>query len=260
MDRNYEDDDQSRSQSPTFSDTPQDNLVGQRDTTQEGTSGVLRIPPGTTQEALAAAQELLNYIHKVNIAKNAEASDETCDPHPSHPQQVGPSRIDMRPSPPSEAFSQYSIHPDSPEPSERNSMPITTVSQMREMKLPPQSSRPLRKFRSFRVSDHSQGYTVWMTTASYEDLAHPPEPDPEDEPGVLYIHWNLTDNTVQIWLLGEGPEKQWAITQLDATKAIPHPKFMDRYLVLRMDGTPSWVIFSTWKVVMKRWANGRSQD
>jgi hypothetical protein len=250
IDRKYGTGPRSRSQSPTLSDTPQRSSTERRDTTQEGTTGGLVIPPDTDPETLAAIQEFAELIRKVKMTKNAEVSGEHCSLSPAQTQQAGPSRIDTSPSPPSRAFSQYSIHPDSPEPSDRNSEPITTGSKTRE--LPSPSSQPSRKIRPFRASAHSQGKTIWMTTASYEDLSDLPEPLQGDEPGVIYIHRNLTDNTLQVWLLGNG--KQWAAIQLSVKTQ--HPAFRDRYLAVRLDGTPSWITLTSWYTA-KKWVNSR---
>jgi len=243
MDRKYGAGARSRSQSPTPSGTPQDNFAERRDTTDESTTGALIIPPDADSETLAMIQEFAELIHKAKTAKNAEVSDEHRALSPAQTQQAGPSRTDASP------FSQYSIHPDSPEPFDRNSVTVSiaTGSKTREIHSP--SLQPVRKIRPFRTSTaHSQGNTIWMTTASYEDLSNPPEPIPEDEPGVLYIHRSLTDHTLQVWLLGN--EKQWAAIQLSAKTQ--HPTFRDRYLAVRVDGTPSWVTLASWYTAKKR--------
>ena len=240
------------SQSPTPSDTPRGSFAGRRDTTQVGTIGVLRLPPDISPESLAAIQEFAELIHRMNTSKNTEGPSESCTTSPAQTQEEGPSRIDASPSLPSQPFSQYSIHPDSPDSSDCNPVPITPAPKTREPKLPPFSLQPSRKTRPFRASAHSQGQTIWMTTASYEDLPEPPEPTPEDEPGVLYTHMNLTDNHLQVWLLGN--EKQWASVPLGA--GVQHPTFVDRYLAIRSDGSPSWTTANSWNAANK-WVDGR---
>ena len=204
----------------------------------------LTIPPDTNPETRAMIQTFVELINKVNLSKNVEVSDEPCTLFLTQTQQAGPSRINASP------FSQYSIHPDSPEPSDRNSVPVTTGSKTKEPPSP--SSQPSRKIRPFKASAHSQGKTIWMTTASYEELSNPPEPVPEDEPGVLYIHRNLSNDTLQVWLLGN--EKEWTAIQLGAK--IQHPKFGDRYLAIRLDGTPNWITITSWYVA-KKWVNSQ---
>ena len=251
MDGKYSTGSGRHSQSPTPLDTPRDGSE-QRDTTQEYAAEVLRLPADMSPESLAAIQEFAEFIHRVNMSKNAEVSSDPCTPSPTQTQQVGQSGTNMSPSTPSGRFSQYSIHPVSPEPSDRNPVPITTVSKTRELKLPPLSLKPSRKIRPFKASAQSQGNTVWMTTASYEDLSDPPEPIPEDEPGVLYIHRNLTENTLQVWLLGN--EKQWGSIQLGVKTR--HPMLGDRCLAVRLDGTPSWTTLASWNTAHK-WVNSR---
>lgn len=237
------------SQSPTPLDTPRGSSE-RGDTTQELVAGFFRIPPGISPESLAAIQDFAELIHRVEMSKNKGVSSEPCTPSPTQTQQAGPSGSNTSPSPPSGPFSQYSIHPDSPEPSDRNPVPITPASKTKGPKLPPLSLTPSLKIRPFKASAHSQGNTIWMTTASYEDLSDPPEPIPEDEPGVLYTHRNLTDNTLQVWLLGS--EKQWVTIQLDVKTR--HPILGDRYLAIRSDGTPSWTTLPSWYAAHK-WLN-----
>ena len=251
MGENYSTGPGHHSQSQTLLDTPRGSSE-RGGTTWECAAGVLRLPPDISPESLAAIQEFAEHIHRMNMSKNAEVSSDPCTPSPAQTQQAGPSRTNTSPSPPFGQFSQYSIHPDSPEPSDRNLVPTTTPSKMRELKLPPLSLTPSRKSRSFKASAHSRGNTVWMATASYEDLPGPPEPVPEDEPGVLYIHRNLMDNTLQVWLLGN--EKRWVTMQLGVKTQ--HPTLGDRYLAVRLDGTPSWTTFASWNTAHK-WVNGR---
>jgi len=252
MDGEYRTSLRHHSQPPTPFDTPRGSFSEQGDTTQEGSTRVFRIPPGISPESLAAIHEFLELNHWVDVSQDTEVSSEPRTPSPVQTQQAGPSGTNMSPSPPSGQFSQYSIHPDSPEPFDRVPMIITPASKKREMKLPSPSLTPSRKVRSFKASAHSQGNTVWMETASYEDLSDPPEPVPEDEPGVLYVHRNLTDNTLQVWLLGN--EKQWVTMQLGFKTR--HPTLGDRYLAVRLDGTPSWTTFASWNTSNK-WVNGR---
>lgn len=246
--RNYGTGPRYRSQSPTPSDSTRGSFEDRRDTAQEGTTELLRIPPDISPESLAAIQEFVDLIHGVNTSKNTEALSEPCTPSPV--QQAGPPRIETTPPSPSTAFSQYSIHPDSPESSDLRSVTITTTSKPREPNLPPPSLKPSRKIRSFKASAHSQGYTIWMTTVSFEGLSNPPEPTPEDGPGVLYVHRNLTDNTLQVWLMGSGG--QWAPVPFGV--ATQHPIFGDRYLAIRLNGTPSWVTINTW-CTAKKWVD-----
>jgi len=247
MDGNYDTGPRHHSQPPTPSDTPRGSFAEQRDTTQEGVIGGLRIPSGITPEFLAEIQEFIDLTHWVNTPENTEVSSEPRTPSPVQTQQAGPSGTNTSPPPP-EQFSQYSIRPDSPEPSDRLPVPVTPAFKTRELKLPPLSSTPSRKIRPFKASTHSPGNTVWMTTVSYEDLSDPPEPVPEDEPGVLYIHRNLTDNTLQVWLLGD--EKQWTTIQLGVKTR--HPTLGDRYLSVRSDGAPSWITLASWNAAQKR--------
>jgi len=200
------------------------------------------LPPDTDPETRAMLQKFVELIHRVDLTKNAEVTSQPCSLFLTRTQQLeaGPSRINASP------FSQYSIHPDSPEPSGRNSVPVTTGSKINEPPSP--SLQPSRKIRPFKASAHSQGKTIWMTTASYEELFNPPEPAPEDEPGVLHIHRNLSNDTLQVWLLRN--EKEWATIELSAKTL--HPTFRDRYLAIRMDGTPSWVTLASWNAAKKR--------
>ena len=252
MNRKYCDGPLYRSQSLTPSSIPRESLAERTDTIQGGMTGALRIPTNTDTEPLATIQKSTGRIHKAKTTKDTEVSSKPYALSPAQMQQAGPPTINASPSPPSRAFSQYSIHPDSPEPSDRHPVPTTTVSKTRELKFPSLSLQPLRKIRSFRTSAHSQGNTIWMTTVSYEDLSNPPEPVPEDEPGTLYVHINLTDGVLQVWLLGN--EKQWATVQ--PSVKTQHPTFRDRYLAVRLDGTPSWITLASWYTA-KKWVNSR---
>jgi len=237
-------DTRNRSQSLPLSDTPREGLAERGDTTQDGAGGAPTFPPDTDPETRAMLNKFAELIHKANMTKIAEASSEPRIPSPTQTQQAGPSRISESP------FSQYSIHPDSPEPSDRNSSPVTADFKTSALLSP--SSRPSRKTRPFKTSASSQGKTIWMTTASYEDISNPPEPDPEDEPGTLYIHRNLSGNTLQVWLLGN--EKEWATVQFGIKTQ--HPTFSDRYLAVRLDGTPNWLTLASWYSA-KKWVNSR---
>lgn len=231
----------SRSQSPPLSGTSlESSAVERRNTTQESADGVLIVPPDIDPETLAAVQEFVDAICEMRMTKKAEVSGEPCAPSPTQMREAGPSRIDASP------FSQYSIHPDSPEPFDRDSVPTTAGSKTREP--PPPSLHPSRKIRPFKASAHSQGNTIWMATASYEDLPNPPEPVPEDEPGILYIHRNLSDDTLQVWLLED--EGQW--TTVQSGVKIQHPTLRDRYLAVRLDGTPSWITLASWYSMKRR--------
>ena len=239
MKRKYGVDARNRSQSPPPSGTSRGDYF--EDTTHEGMGRALTVPPDIDPETRAAIQKFVELICEVGMTRDVEALGEPCASPLIRTQQAGPSRISASP------FSQYSINPGSPEPSDRNSVPVTTT------KGPPSPSlQPSRKTRSFKTSAHSQGETIWMTTASYEELPSPPEPVPEDESGVLYIHRNLSNDTLQVWLLGN--EREWATIQLSAKTQ--HPTFRDRYLAIRLDGTPSWVTLASWYTAKKR-VNGQ---
>ena len=251
MDRHYGAGTRSRSQPPALWGTPRESFVERRDTTQESATGVLEIPLDTDPETLAALQKFI-LMYKAKMTTNTETPSEPTAIPPAQMKQPGPSRINTSSSPSPEAFSQYSIHPDSPEPSDCDSVPATTTSKARESEFPSLSQQPSRQTRPFKASAHSQGETIWITTASYEDLSNPPEPSPEDEPGVLYFHRNLEDDTIQVWLLGN--KKEWSV--IDQSDKIQHPTFTDRYFSVRLDGTPTWIIHSSWNSAKKR-ANGR---
>ena len=226
-----------RSRSPTLSNTPRVSFVNTRDATQESMDEPLITPPVTGPETRAIIGTLAEILDKMNVPKNVEVPGLLS---PIQTEEAGPSRIDASP------FSQYSIHPDLPEPPGRNSPSAMTGSATNEPPSP--SLRPLRKVRPFKTSAHSQGSTIWMTTFSHEDLYDPPAPVLEDEPGVLHIHNNLSDNTLRVWLLGG--EKQWAAVELSAKT--PHPSYRDRYLAIRLDGTPSWITLNSWYAAKKR--------
>lgn len=240
MKRKYGVDARNRSQSPPPLGTSRGDYPERMDTTHEGMGRALTIPPDTDPETRAAIQKFAELIYEVGMARDVGSPGEPCALSLIRTQQAGPSRISASP------FSQYSINPGSPEPSDRNSVPVTTPSKIKE--LPSPSLQPSRKTRSFKTSAHSQGETVWMATASYEELPNPPEPVPEDEPGVLYMHRNLSNDALQVWLLGN--EKEWATIQLSAKTQ--HPAFRDRYLAIRLDGTPSWVTLASWYTAKKR--------
>jgi hypothetical protein len=245
MERQYGSDARNRSQSVPPSATSREGSPERRDTTRERVDRALAIPPDTNPETRAMIQKFVEFIQEVNLTKNAEITGEPYSTLLTQTQQAGPSRINASP------FSQYSINPDSPEPSDRNSVPVTTGSEIKEPPSPsPQSSR---KIRPFKASAHSQGKTIWTTTSSYEALLDPPEPVPEDEPGVLYIHRNLSNDTMQVWLLGN--EKEWVTIQLGAKTQ--HPTFRDRYLAIRLDGTPSWITLASWYTAKKRAVNSQ---
>jgi len=244
MDRNHGADVQNCPESLTLWGTPGESFVEQGDMRQEGAAVALRTPPCTDSETLVVTGRVTEVPYKVKMSKNTEVSDDSCPSSPTRTRQASPSRIDASP------FSQYSINPDSPEPFDRGSAQTSTGSKAR--KLPFLTLRPSRKSRPFRRSAHSQGKTVWMTTVSYEDLSNPPEPSPEDEPGLLYIHRNLTDDTLQVWLLEN--VRQWVTVQLgDKTQ---HPTFGDRYLAIRLDGTPNWITLASWHTA-KKWVNSQ---
>lgn len=244
MERKYGIGARNRSQSTSLSSTPRENFTDGGDATRESTGGASVVPPDTDPEAYTVMEKLAELIHQVTTTKNVEASNEPCTLSSTQTQQAGPSRIDASP------FSQYSIHPDSLEPSDRNSAPVTAGS--KEKQPPSPSLQPSLKIRPFKASARSQGNTIWMTTASYEELFNPPEPAPEDESGILYIHENLLNDALQVWLLGN--EKQWASVQLSARTR--HPTFGDRYLAIRLDRTPTWLTLSSWYGA-KKWVNDR---
>ena len=245
VERKYGKDARNRSQSLPHSGISRESSPERRDATQESMDrALLSIPPDTDPQTRAMIQHFVELICKVDLSRDVEVSGEPRAPLLTQTQQAGPSRISTSP------FSQYSIHPDSPEPSDRNSMPVTTGSKTKEPPSP--SLQPSRKIRPFKASAHSQGKTIWMTTASHEELFNLPEPVPEDEPGVLYIHRNLSNDTLQVWLLGN--EKEWATIQLSAKTQ--HPTFWDRYLAIRLDGTPSWITLASWYTANK-WVNSR---
>jgi len=241
MKRKYGVDARNRSQSPPPSGTSRGDSPERMgmDTTQENMGRTLTVPPETDPETRAAIQKFVELICEIGMARDVGVPGEPCASPLIRTQQAGPSRISASP------FSQYSINPGSPEPSDRNSVPVTTCSKTKEPPSP--SLQPSRKTRSFKTSAHSQGETIWMTTASYEELPNPPEPVPEDEPGVLYIHRNLSNDRLQVWLLGN---EEWATVQLSAKTQ--HPTFRDRYLAIRLDGTPSWVTLASWYTAKKR--------
>jgi hypothetical protein len=248
MDRNYTTGPRNHSRSPTLSGTPQRSSAEQGDVTQEDTPETSTVFPDADSETLVADRGPAELTDKVNNSEDGEVSAEPLPQSPTRMQQAGPSRIDTSPSPLSKAFSQYSIHPDSPEPSDRSSMPIATGTGTK-----PRPSIPLHpswKSRAFKASNNSQGDTIWMTTASNKDLPNPPEPTQDDEPGVIYIHWNTKSNTLQVWLLGN--EKQWAAIQIGAK--VQHPMFSDRYLTIRLNGTPNWITLASWGSA-KTWVN-----
>ena len=248
MNGNYTTGPRNHSRSPTLSGAPQRSSAEQRDVMQEDTPETSTVPPDADSETLVAARGSAELTDKVNNPEDGEVSGEPFPQSPTRTQQAGPSRIDTSPSPLSEAFSQYSIHPDSPEPSDRGSMPVSTGTVTK--KRPSISLYPSRKTRAFKASTHSKGDTIWMTTASNKDLPNPPEPTQGDEPGVIYIHWNQTGNTLQVWLLGN--EKQWAAIKLGVK--VQHPMFSDRYLAIRLDGTPNWITLASWGNA-KMWVN-----
>ena len=237
-----------RSQSPTLLGTPRESFAERRDITREDITEALGVVLGTDSGTLAAFKKFI-LAREVNTTESTGTSSEPHVLSPAQMQQAGPSRVYAISSPPSRVPSQYSIHSDSSEPLDRDSMSITTTPKSREPELPPLSSQSSRKTRPFKASTHSQGETVWMTAFTYEDLSAPPEPAPEDEPGVLYIHRNLSNDATRVWLLGSG--MQWDVVQPRAK--IQHPIFGDRYLTIRADGTPSWVILATWK----KWVNSQ---
>jgi hypothetical protein len=238
MESKYSAQARNRSQSANLSNTPRVGFfINTVDATQESMDEPLITPSVTGPETRARIGTLVEIIDKINVPKNVEV------PGPlslTRIEESGPSRIDASP------FSQYSIHPDLPESPGRNSPSPITGSATKEPPSP--SLRPLRKVRPFKISSHSQGSTIWMTTFSHEDLSDPPEPVIEDEPGVLHIHNNLSDNTLRVWLLGD--EKQWAAVGL--TAKTPHPLHRDRYLAIRLDGTPSWITLNSWYAAKKR--------
>ena len=55
--------------------------------------------------------------------------------------------------------------------------------------------------------------------------------------GTLYIHFNTSKSSRQIWLFDA--DAGWKIIS-DATQTY-HPSYRDRVLNVRFDGTPSWV-------------------
>ena len=226
-----------RSQPPTLSNTPRASIVNTRGATQESMDEPSITPLVTGPEARGTIGTLVEILDKMGVSKNVEVPGL---PSLIQTEEAGPSRIDASP------FSQYSIHPDLPGSPGCNPPSATAGSETKEPPSP--SLRPLRKVRPFKASAHSQGSTIWMTTFSHEDLQDPPEPVLEDEPGVLHIHNNLSDNTSQVWLLGD--EKQWAAAEL-STKT-PHPLYRDRYLSIRLDGTPNWITLNSWYAARNR--------
>ena len=145
-------DSRNRSQSPPLSAASLESFTVERgNTTQESAGGVLMVPPDIDPETLAAVQEFVDAICEVRMTKKVEVSGEHCALSPTQMQEAGPSRINASP------FSQYSIHPDSPEPSDRDSVPTTAGSKTREPPSP--SLYPSRKIRPFKESAHSQGNT-----------------------------------------------------------------------------------------------------
>lgn len=228
--------------SPLPARTPQESFAERSVLTQGNVIGDSTLPPDIDQEAFAMARKLLEILRDANMTKATEVSSNEQTPglSPSQTQQAGPSSAGTSP------FSQYSIHPESPEPSDQHPEPIATATETG--KPPSPLSTPSRKARPFKASTHSQGSTIWMATDSYENLTDPPAPVSEDEPGILYIHRNLSNDTLQIWLLGD--EKRWSSVQSGARTQ--HPILKDRYLSMRSDGTPSWVTLPSWYATKKR--------
>jgi hypothetical protein len=223
--------------------TPREGFTDLGDFTQEDTAGALTPPldPDQEFETVVTVEEWFELLRKPMVTSDTEASGEQDGALPStQTQQAGPSTASVS------QLSQRSIRPRSPEPSKSDSVPTSTPSKTKELPSPPLT--PSRNARPFKASARSQGETIWKATASFEDLAEPPTPIAEDEPGTLYIHRNLSDDALQVWLLGN--DKEWTPVQY-GTK-IQHPTLKDRYLVIRLDGSPSWVTLSSWYSAKKR--------
>jgi hypothetical protein len=234
-------DDHSPSLTPAA--TPREGFTDLGDFTQEDTAGAPTPPldPDQEFETLVAAEEWFELLRNPTLTSTTEASGEQdCALPSTQTQQAGPSTVGVS------QFPQHSVRPRSPEPSKSNPVPTATPSRTWELPSPPLT--PSRNARPFKASAHSQGETIWKATASLEDLAEPPAPVAEDEPGTLYIHRNNSDDALQLWLLGNN--KEW--TPVQNGPKVQHPTLKDRYLVIRLDGSPNWVTLSSWYSAKKR--------
>ena len=237
MDRNYGEGAANRSRSRTSTGTSRGSYAERRGSTEGNTGGDSTLP-SDIDGIRAVIQDLLESVDQRDVIQDAEApGEQPCVLPTIQTPQAGPSRTGASPS------SQYPTHPHSPEPFDHD---LAIGSETRE---PPTLPLTLpRKTRPFKTSSHSPGNTVWIPQASYEDLPDLPALIPKDEPGTLYVHRNLTDNTLRVWLLGN--EKKWVPVQLD--NKTQHPTLGDRYLILRSDDTPSWVTLASWNAAKRR--------
>ena len=82
----------------------------------------------------------------------------------------------------------------------------------------------------------ARGMTTWFTTESPFDIPIPPS-GLQVVAGTLYIHFNASKNSRQIWLFDV--DAGWKAIS-DVTQA-SHPSYRDQTLNIRSDRTPCWV-------------------
>ncbi|KAI9446717.1 hypothetical protein H4582DRAFT_2052655 [Lactarius indigo] len=113
--------------------------------------------------------------------------------------------------------------PTAPEPE-----PVGTTAESSSITLPYQMCQ-----QSFSSSSGS-GYTVWYSGKSNSSLLFLPT-IPQAKTGHLYIHFDMSRNVSQYWMLGIG--SQWQCVSPGAEYPLNH----DRVLGIHSNGEPSWI-------------------
>ena len=121
--------------------------------------------------------------------------------------------------------------------------PPTTSSPSTAHEVP--SLVPIKQRRQFSCG--SPAYTTWYSTASAQDLTHPPQ-QVAPAAGELYIHHNRLEDTYQIWLYGL--DSVWkCVTHIEK---VYHPTIDDRVFSMRANGTPNWITVASYTTIRGR--------
>jgi hypothetical protein len=124
----------------------------------------------------------------------------------------------------------------------------TTTNQPTDASTP--SLTPFKQQRPF--SSGPRGFTVWYSTRSHHRIAAPAG-ELEPSAGCLYVHTHLLDISHQVWLCGI--HGKWE--DVTENKNISHPTLTNRVLVIRADGSPSWVTTASFTTMETR--RGKAQ-
>lgn len=110
---------------------------------------------------------------------------------------------------------------------------------VKDVKSLPRSSNPLDLDR----------YIVWYRTAAPWTLNKPCGFNDIPPVGSIYLHTDTTTNSRQWWVLRANGN--WQFVE-EENQELVHPVWADRYLWIKENGTPTWVVGSTYREYYKR--------